>query len=87
MKTLLRVPDLLEAVGPIDGRCPEPREIFVLIGRGVVQPFGYVLRAPVFLPEQVATVRSILSRRAPASRRAAETPVSPEGEINDLHSD
>ncbi|MDY0357077.1 MAG: hypothetical protein RBR19_14440 [Sedimentisphaerales bacterium] len=76
MKTLLRVPDLLEAVGPINGRHPEPREVFALIGGGVIQPFGYVLRAPVFLPEQVTTVRSILSRMdlreaAPATDQGA----------------
>jgi hypothetical protein len=38
MQTLLRVPDLAAAVGPLAGRDIEPREIFQLIGAVACSP-------------------------------------------------
>jgi len=60
MVTLLRVPDLVAAVEPLLGRPISTRDIFGLIAAGGIRPFGYVLRAPVFTPEQIADVAESL---------------------------
>jgi hypothetical protein len=63
MQTLLRVPDLVAAVEPLVGRTVGLREVFMLIGAGDIKPFGYVLRAPVFTPDQVADVVAAITER------------------------
>ncbi len=64
MQTLLRVPDLVAAVEPLVGRTVKLREVFALIAAGDIKPFGYVLRAPVFTPDQVAEVATAITKRA-----------------------
>lgn len=54
-QTLLRVPDLAAAIEPLVGHPVAVAELFRLIAEGVVKPFGYLLRAPVFVPSQVAS--------------------------------
>jgi hypothetical protein len=59
-KTLLTVPDLAAAVQPLVGRPISESELFRLIASGDVEPLGYVVRAPVFSPSQIATVVEIV---------------------------
>lgn len=68
-QTLLRVPDLAAAIEPLVGHPVAVAELFRLIAEGVVKPFGYLLRAPVFVPSQVASA-------AEAVRRAFEKTLS-----------
>ena len=63
MQTLLRVPDVIAAVGPIIGHAVLPSDIFRLIASAEIKPFGYVLRAPVFTPDQVADVAASLGEK------------------------
>jgi hypothetical protein len=75
MMTLLRVPDLVAAVGPLVGRTLSTQEVFGLIAAGDIKPFGYVLRAPVFTPEQVADVAAAVNRHVDQSHvRISEDP-------------
>jgi len=60
MKTLLRVPDVIAAVSPLLGRDVRSDEIFGKIAAGAFRPFGYVFRAPVFTPDQLADVAAVL---------------------------
>lgn len=59
-KTLLTVPDLAAAIEPLVGRPISEAELFRLIASGDVEPLGYVVRAPVFSPSQIATVAGIV---------------------------
>jgi hypothetical protein len=71
MQTLLRVPDLVAATEPLVGRTVEPCEVFALIAGGHIKPFGYVLRAPVFTPSQVADVAAVVAGQAATKIRSA----------------
>jgi hypothetical protein len=64
MNTLLRVPDIAAAVGPLVGQAVSTDEVFSLIAAGHIKPFGYVLRAPVFTPDQVADVAAVITGHA-----------------------
>jgi hypothetical protein len=55
-KTLLRVPELLEAIKPLISRKVTHEDIFLMIGSGEIQPHGYIQRIPVFSIEQIAEV-------------------------------
>ena len=54
MKTLLRVPDLVEAVAQLVEFDVSINDMFKLIGDGKIKPYGYVQRAPIFEPGQIA---------------------------------
>lgn len=69
MVTLLRVPDLVAAVEPLVGHPVLPQDVFRLIASGKITPHGYVIRAPIFTPEQVADVVTSLRK---ASERHKE---------------
>jgi hypothetical protein len=63
MQVMLRVPDVAEAVGPLVGRPVTDTELFTLIAAGVIEPFGYFVKAPVFLPNQIADIAASLRER------------------------
>jgi hypothetical protein len=75
MQTLLRVPDLVAAVGPLVGRTVGLREVFALIAAGDIKPFGYVLRAPLFTTGQVAEVAAVIAKLDAAKISARGTPL------------
>jgi len=56
VKTLLRVPDLVEAINTILPKPISGNFIFQLIADGKIKPFGYICSAPIFTPEQVGDV-------------------------------
>ena len=58
--TLLRVPDLADAVEPFLSSPVDTTEIFRLVAAGLIRPLGYVVRAPVFSPQQVAEVVAVI---------------------------
>jgi len=55
-KTLLRVPELVEAVNQFVLKPVNHKDIFRLIGEGDIKPFGYLQRIPVFAVEQIKDV-------------------------------
>ena len=56
MRTLLNVPDVVEIIQPLISQAITTEHIFQLIGNWQVKPFGFVHRAPIFTPDQVASV-------------------------------
>ena len=60
MISLLRVPDVMMAVNPMLQKPITEEIIFQLIGERKLKPFGYVCRAPIFIPEQVQEVARII---------------------------
>lgn len=62
MMTLMRVPDMIDAVEPLIGWRPDPTEMFRLIGQGEIKPLGVVWRAPIFAPSQIGEVAAVLQR-------------------------
>lgn len=55
-KTLLRIPELIEAVNRLVPNTISPTDIFRLIGTGDIKPFGYVQRIPLFSVEQIGDI-------------------------------
>lgn len=62
MVTLLRVPDVVKAINPMLQEPISIETIFQLIGEQKLYPFGYVCRAPIFVPEQVTEIARIVQR-------------------------
>lgn len=55
-KTLLRIPELLEALKPLVSIPITHEDIFRLIGTGDIQPLGFIQRIPVFDVSQIGEV-------------------------------
>jgi hypothetical protein len=55
-KTLLRVPELIEAIRPLTSKPVNSKDIFRLIGTGDIKPFGFIQRIPVFSVDQVGDI-------------------------------
>lgn len=62
MKTLLRVPELVEAVTPLVDASVSAADIFRLIGTGDIRPLGYVHRMPVFDLGQTSAIVVAIER-------------------------
>lgn len=55
-KTLLRIPELIEAVNQLVLNPVTPTDIFRLIGTGDIKPLGFVQRIPLFSVEQIGDI-------------------------------
>lgn len=55
-KTLLRIPELLEAIKPLVSIPITHEDIFRLIGTGEIEPLGFIQRIPVFDLGQIGDV-------------------------------
>jgi hypothetical protein len=55
-KTLLRIPELIEAVNPLISKPINSEDVFRLIGTGDIKPLGFVQRIPVFSVEQISDI-------------------------------
>lgn len=60
-RTLLRTPELVRALGTLVSVPVTPKDIFRLIGDGLIQPCGYIQRVPVFDIEQLGDIAKQLS--------------------------
>jgi hypothetical protein len=56
MKTLLQVPDLLEAISPLIDVPVSTGDVFRLISSGQIRPLGFLRRMPVFDLGQIADI-------------------------------
>jgi len=66
VKTLLQIPDLIEAINPLAGSEISSDDIFQLIGSGDIKPLGFIQRIPVFELNQIANIaEAIKTRKAP----------------------
>ncbi|MGB7581319.1 MAG: hypothetical protein WBL85_02575 [Sedimentisphaerales bacterium] len=64
MRTLLRVPDLIEAIEPLVGTRIVADDVFRLIGSGDIKPLGVVQRTPVFDLDQIAGIAEVIRQAA-----------------------
>jgi len=67
-KTLLRVPEILEAVTPLVAFPVTAEIIFGLIGHGDINPLGYIQRIPVFSVNQIQEVLRALQENQGVAR-------------------
>jgi hypothetical protein len=61
-KTLLRIPELIEAVNRLTPNPVTPADVFRLIGTGDIKPLGFAQRIPFFSVEQIADVAARFTR-------------------------
>ncbi len=61
VKTLLRIPEILEAVNPLISNPVTHKDVFRLIGTGDIKPFGFIQRIPIFTPEQIGEVAEAIN--------------------------
>lgn len=81
-KTLLRMPELLEALKPLVSISITSDDIFRLIGTGEIEPLGFIQRIPVFDLGQIGEVAKKLqaNREAIAEIGAKKNNKRTEGE-------
>ena len=72
-KTLLKVPELVEAVNQLVSNPISPEDIFRLIGTGEVKPLGFAQRIPLFSIEQVGVVVRLFQLAEKRSQQRALT--------------
>jgi hypothetical protein len=56
MRQLLKIPDLIEVVGPFIGTQLTPDDIYRLIESGNIEPLGIVDNMPVFKYSQICDI-------------------------------
>jgi hypothetical protein len=61
-KTLLRTPELVRALEPLVSVPVTPKDIFRLIGEGLIKPCGYIQRVPVFDIAQLGDIAKQFQR-------------------------
>ena len=59
VKTLLRIPELIEAVNPLLSKPINHDDVFRLIGTGDIRPLGFVQRIPIFSVDQIGDIVKI----------------------------
>ena len=69
MKTLIKVPELIEALEPLIQGKLVPDDIFRLIGGGDIKPLGYLQRIPVFDLNQIAEIATAIKTKGNSSRK------------------
>ena len=62
-KTLLRTPELIEAVQPLVLSPVKHEDVFQLIGTGEIKPLGYIQRIPVFGLGQISDIAKKFRRK------------------------
>lgn len=62
-KTLLRTPELVRALEPLVLGPVTPKDVFRLIGDGLITPCEYVQRVPVFDVSQIADIAKHFSQK------------------------
>ena len=61
MKTLLNVPDLIEALKPLVEEQVTARDVFSMIGSGEIRPYGVVQRMPIFGLTQIGEIAAAIN--------------------------
>jgi hypothetical protein len=73
-RTLLRVPELIEAVNPLISKPINSEDVFRLIGTGDIKPLGFIQRIPVFSVDQIGDIAKKFQKSPEAGQRKSNSP-------------